>query len=259
MLRVVVLAFALVQATEAFACTTPDFNTPISKFLVADHLGNLGFSEVHAPNRVQTVEFDGCVKLKRKPKNKRLYFFVNHRTNLSNENVTFLAIRVTKKFRTLRFDEFNTHGLRTGVWHKSGTNEVLTEVEEISPFIDLSPKEFVEIHKASPLDEAKLNDAFQSFSESWHGKPEGSRIASNQFISIWKSDQKFEPTMQIENYLIRFSTVPNGSRPAKNKRGIDFNIGIHDDLDEMIVEVASPFSQSFNHKFTIKNVERKKK
>tara|TARA_R110000751_G_scaffold271365_8_gene371622 strand:- start:3615 stop:4403 length:789 start_codon:yes stop_codon:yes gene_type:complete len=246
------LVFLVKSATASYAveCLAPRYDTLRTNFIASGNFGSVAFAQNSFPPRLAKMSGVGCFKL---DKRKRIYFFVDHKGPSEVSETSFLAVQIIKTF--INDDQhqytYRAHGSRKGIWER-GDNE-LSPIENLKSFGRLTAYEFSQFHKAPEkkldgelFDDSELVTKFRN--KFWHSTPKGSDISSLEFPEYWYSAIDERKNIQVENLLIRFTTVSKDKYPQKYKTGIPFNTGIPAGLVALEVRVQSPVSPEFTHR-----------
>lgn len=247
-----VLSWATQSAATEADCKKPRFKTGISDFMAPGGVGTVGFSFNNNPLTVQRVSSGDCYQIPKKYRGRRAFFFMSHRTTSKKRYTSFMAVQVVKHYKSLRFEVDRVAGVRKGSWSRNvdGSEQMLAEVYEMSSFNGISPENFGQIHKAKPFDETPLLDAFTG--AFWHAKPLNSNVSSLDRLPYWSDHIPDDPTVKVENYLIRFKALASEESPKEYKNGIPFDTHFNTDLGEMTLSVRSPADGGIQVQFSLK-------
>lgn len=242
-------------ASAAEDCTPKQSNVRKSKHVMASNFGSIAFSQSSNPARLTKADGINCIQLSTR---KRIYFWVNHKGEFDQSSASFLAVQIVKTFPNsakYRF-KYTTHGTRKGSWKRK--QEELPEIlPTMQSFGKMTPLEFVKLHESATnrSDGGKLNDELliKNFrNRFWHASPSNSQYSSLDWPDYWSGNIDPNQNTKIENFLIRFETVPQDETPIKHKTGIPFNTGMPKGLVAMEVRVFSPLADEFTHRITLK-------
>jgi len=248
----IICSFSL-PAYSSKNCVPQNGDTLKSNFVSAEDFGSVGFSQSKNPARLTRTSGVSCFKLDSK---KRVYFFINHKGQFKNPETEFIAVQIVKKFINDDRHQFihTSHGLRKGKWTRDGKS--LSEIQTLRHFGNMTAYEFLQLH-GSPenrtqdgiLKDDVLVRKFRN--RYWHATPVDGETSSLELPDYWNSKVESDQNIQVENLLLRFTTVPFDQDPAKYKNGIRFNTGTPDGLLAMEVRIHSPVSKQFTHRIRL--------
>ena len=235
----------------AAECKKPNFSTTTRQFMSEGGIGRVGFAFTRSPVAIELVTAGNCYKIPKHFRKKRLFIFLNHRSNHTENRITYLTAQIVKKFKILRFDQDKVTAMRQGLWQRTNNNShsSLPEIPEMKAFDGMSTEGFGKLHKRVPFSEKQLVEAFNG--QFWHGTPVGGDVSTLDRLSYWNSLYTDDRATKLENFLVRFTTVKFGEEPEAHKKGIPINTYFHSDLSTLKVSVRSPADGGIQTSFTL--------
>jgi len=237
---------------SAKECKNANFDTPYRKFMSDGGIGKIAFAFQRNPVAVESVNSGTCYEVPKRFRNKRLFLFLNHRSNDTEKQTSFLAAQIVKNYKTLRFTEEKVTAVRMGSWQRVSAKKPvkLPEIRNMKPFDAISPQRFGTLHAETPFSEEQLVKAFDG--QFWHGTPNDGGVSSLDRLSYWSSTNVDDEKTKVENYLIRFTTVKRGDKPKSDKYGISISTYFHSNLSTLRVQVRSPADGGIQESFLLK-------